>query len=117
MGNLNKTLTLGTLLSVASYAAGGYHGFMDAQGNPMPEKLEDTLTYVPAAAGAVFGGIGSLIGGAAVGISVVDRNFLTGGIAGGAAGAVVGAGFGGLYRGFQTLVGYGVGYLVGALSR
>ncbi len=112
--------TLGSLLSAGSYLAGGYHGYMDAQGNPMSEKLEDTLTWVPAATGAVLGGIGGLVGGAIGGAGLghtLKGKVLGGAVVGSVTGVALGATTGGLYRGFQTLVGYGLGYLVGVLSR
>ena len=120
MANKSGNSTLGMMLTVGSLGAGAYHGYMDASGNHLSDSLETTLTWAPAAAGAVTAGLGGLItgaaGGAAVGKVMADKGAM-GAAAGGVGGAMIGTAWGGGYRGVQTLVGYGIGYMVGALLR
>ena len=113
-----KVLTLGTLV------AGGYHGFCDAQGMPFdPAGLENALTWGPMAVRGVYAGsigaIAGIIGGAAVGANEsrymppIGKYAAGGSLVGGA----IGGTFGAALAGFQTLIGYGAGYIVGALAR
>lgn len=118
--------TLGSFLGIASLGAGAYHGYMDAQGTPLPkENLEWMLTYGPAVVQggiyAILGGITGLIGGGVAGASsgsTFDSTFsLAKGAAGATLGTAAGAGLGGAKGGLETLVGYGIGYVVGSLAK
>ncbi len=117
---VSVTSALSTILSLGSLGAGGYHGYMDAMGNPLSERLETTLTWAPAVAGAAVSGIAGLLE-CAEGGSMIRKDEADDGTMGPVAGAVSGAMFGTAwgvgYRGVQTLVGYGIGYMVGAILR
>ncbi len=120
------------LLSVGSFGAGAYHGFCDAQDIPLPrENLEFALTWGPTIVrgtnGVLAGGLVGLVGGAAAGGSAggahSDRvsDVVAGAGLGAAGGAVVGAGvfgtIGAVVGGVQTLLGYGLGYVSGAVLK
>jgi len=115
------------LLGAASLGAGAYHGYCDAQGIAFEkENLEWALTYGPTIGRGVIagvtGGLVGFIGGGAVGATALRGGSGLGGTAakaaaGSAVGAVGIAGlagtFGAIAGAFQTVVGYGAGYLAG----
>jgi hypothetical protein len=130
---------LNLLLGVGSLVAGGYLGYMHAQGQNtgaeeaavLSDQVRYALMYGPtivrAGVGAIKGGIVGLIGGGAVGgaagASIDDKlsHAIVGGSVGAVSGAAIGAGVGGVVGGvkggLQTLVGYGLGYLVGTIAK
>ena len=111
---------LSTMLTAGSLCAGAYHGYMDASGNPLTERLETTLTWTPTAAGAVTGGLAGLVSGAAAGGvagKVATGKGSAGAAVGGLAGVVTGTAVGAVSYGALTLFGYGLGYMVGAMLR
>jgi len=125
------------LLSVASYGAGAYHGYCDAQGIPLTQNLEKTLTYAPllvrGTLGMITGGLVGIIGGGVVGgvagaeaseklqQKVQSLSALAGAGAGsavgGCAGAAVGGGICAAQGAIQTLLGYTGGYIVGLMLK
>ena len=132
-----KINALKSVLGYASLGAGAIHGFYDAQGTPLPqENLEFALTYGPAIvrgafAGLLFGVPGLAVGGLLGGVAglessnyksnnlevaargtggAIGGSILTAGIFGGVA-----SGYGAVKGGCQTVVGYGVGYLLGSV--
>lgn len=126
-----KSMT-STALSLVALAAGGYHGYCDAQGIPFQkENAELLLTYGPAILRGSVNGIktglfGLVTGGAAGAIVGSDiSNNLRGVLVGAGVGTAVtatalgsvGFGLGAVKGGFQTLVGYGMGYLAGYITK
>lgn len=125
------TSATGLFLGVASLGAGAYLGYCSAQGIPIgKENLDFALTYGPALVqggiGAIGVGIVGLIGGGVAGATSGSRRDSTletiakgtgGAVLGTMAGAAVGGAIGGIKGGLQTLVGYGIGYIAGVITR
>ncbi len=121
------------LLTLASLGAGAALGFCHAQGITIEKQtLEDMLTFGPAivqgAGGALTGGIIGGILGATAAATVITENSnscVLKKVAAAACGAGIGAvGLGGLggivgvaVGAFETVVGYGAGYIVGYILR
>ncbi len=120
------------LLGAVSIGAGAYHGYCDAKGIPFDSKsLEHALTWGPTiirgAVGAVKEGLVGFISGGAIGgtLGAENSDKLSKIIAGSGFGAIAGtaicAGVGGtvgaVKGGVQTLIGYGIGYLTGAIAK
>lgn len=114
-------INIASILGCASLGVGAYHGYMDAQGIPnSKENLEWWLTYGPT---VVQGGVGAVNGGLLGLICGANRvreskaleaaSATLGTAAGAGLGSVIGAAKGGL----ETLIGYGVGYVVGSLAK
>jgi hypothetical protein len=118
-------------LGLASIGAGAYLGYCNAQGIPIDnENLHYALKYGPtlvrgAVSGVTLGLVGAGVGGYMGGSS---GSFMSskleniargagGAVAGGAAGAALGGACGAATGGIQTLIGYAVGYMAGALVR
>jgi len=138
--------SVNSLLTLTAIAAGATHGYCDSQGMPISGNAsnETILTYGPTALRAGVSGIkgafvgavggstfGGIIGGAAgstLGETRTGDPSIKGAIGGGALGAgLVGASglaaggalagtLGAFKGGLQTLVGYGVGYIAGAIA-
>jgi hypothetical protein len=115
-------------LGLASVGAGAYLGYCNARGIPIDqENLHNALKYGPTlirgAHGGVVGGLlGAGVGGYLGGTSGYGSSALekiakgTGGaVAGGALGATAGGTIGAAVGGIQTLVGYCIGYMAGAI--
>ncbi|MBT3690687.1 hypothetical protein HOG16_00400 [Candidatus Woesearchaeota archaeon] len=97
------------VLRAISLGAGGYHGFCDAQGIPIDkEGAEFALKYGPTflrgGEGAIKGGLVGLISFSSAAAMGTTGGVIVGGIWGSATGAV------------QTLIGYGLGYVVGRIA-
>jgi hypothetical protein len=121
---------IGLFIDLASIGAGAYHGYCDAQGIPFEkENLEWALTYGPAiiqgGLGATTGGIIGLIGGGLLGsISGLEDNIYKkiakvtcGATLGTIAGVGLGGAIGGIRSGAETLIGYGIGYVAGSITK
>ncbi len=121
----------GLFIGIASLGAGAVHGYYDSQGWAFEgQNTEYALTWGPTIVqgtiGALIGGIVGLAGGGITGLrstryrssSLEKLATGTGGaVLGGTFGAGVGGLVGGLKGGIQTLVGYGLGYFAGYLTR
>jgi hypothetical protein len=128
MGDNNfKLIDFG--LSITSLSAGVYHGFCDAKKIPIIYSSEKILTYAPtilrAGFGGVVGGLAGLVGGGILGVKelskegdsntkVIGKGIISSAV-GGVSAAGVGVVGGGARGAIQTLFGYGLGYLSGAL--
>ena len=121
--NSSEKFILDIGLTIGSLGAGAYHGFCDAQGLPFEnQNIEYALTYAPtiirSGVGTVKGGLIGLIGGGILGneVGAVKGGFLGAGF-GSVGCGILGAGVGAVKGGIQTLIGYGIGYTAGYLTR
>ncbi len=112
----NRFRQLLVCFSVGSFGAGGYHGFLAGQGQPMSESLESVLNFTPPILGAGLGGIEGCVEGKSVGATAAPElgvSDTTGKVLGTVTGGTAyGVGSGG-YLWLQSWYGYAIGYVVG----
>ncbi len=110
-----ETSSLDLFLGLASLGAGAVHGYYDAQGLSFADpNMEYTLTWGPAKILGIFGATkGGFLGACEAGSKLGPEGI----ILGGTLGSVFGGAGGFIKGGIQTLLGYGLGYFAGYLTR
>lgn len=104
------------LVSLGSFAAGAFHGFVTSQGKDVPLETRAMLVSVPLALETIAGGYGLGLGGR-ICRAVIEQMRKQGRLVGYEEGTFMGAGaaYGGIFGAVAQAMGFGAGYVWGKM--